>query len=159
TTSFALTLDGARDLVAFNFGSSASPVTGVLLSSHAAAYNLTNAGGISGTLTLTGLTGYTSVSGLPDIQPTAEILSADGTRHEAVLSTPVHSDGTFLLYPLPSSSSTAASYDVVIHGAGIATIIIKAVVVPLASNTDTTGTTTGTTGTTGSTDTTTTAPS
>ncbi len=151
TTSFALTVDGARDLVPFNFGTSAAPVTGVLLSPHAAAYNLDNVGGISGTLTLTSLTGYTSVSGLPDIQVTAETLSADGSRHVALLSAPVHSDGTFLLYPLPSSTSTAASYDVVIHGAGIATIIVKAVTVPLASTstaTTTTGTTTTGTGTT-----------
>lgn len=152
TTSFALTLDGARDLVPFAFGTSATPAQGVLLSPHAAAYNLANVGGISGTLTLTGLSGYTAVSGLPDIQATAETLSADGSRHVALLSTPVHADGTFLLYPLPSSTSTAASYDVVIHGAGIATIIVKAVTVPLAStttNTTTTGaTTTGTTPTT-----------
>jgi Domain of unknown function (DUF4382) len=134
TTSFALSLDGARDLVPFTFGTTASPVNGILLSSHAGAYNLDNAGGISGTLTLTSLTGYTSVSGLPDIQATAEALSADGSRHVAVLSTPVHSDGTFLLYPLPSSTSTAASYDVVIHGAGIATIIIKAVTIPLSTS-------------------------
>jgi Domain of unknown function (DUF4382) len=133
TTSFTLSLDGARDLVPFTFGTSASP-NGILLSSHASAYNLDNVGGISGTLTLTGLTGYTGVSGLPDIQATAETLSADGSRHVAVLSTPVHTDGTFLLYPLPSSTSTAASYDVVIHGAGIATIIVKAVTIPLAAS-------------------------
>jgi hypothetical protein len=153
TTAFAVTMDGARDLVPFNFGSSAAPVTGILLSSHAAAYNLANAGGISGTLTLTSLSGYTGVSGLPDIQVTAETLSADGSRHVAVLSTPVHSDGTFLLFPLPSGTSTAASYDVVIHGAGITTIIVKAVTIPLAS---TTTATTGTTGTTATTDSTTT---
>ena len=61
-----------------------------------------------------------------------------------VLSTPVHADGTFLLYPLPTSSSTAASYDVVIHGPDIATIIIKAVAVTLDSTTATTSTNTAT---------------
>jgi hypothetical protein len=144
TTTFAISLDGGRDLVPFNFGTSAAPAYGVLLSSHAGAFNLDNVGGISGSLTLTNFTGYTT-----GIQATAETLSADGSRHVAVLSTPVRSDGSFLLYPLPSSTSTAATYDVVIHGAGIATIIIKSVTIPLA--TSTTDTTTSTTNTTDST--------
>ncbi|MBS0577629.1 MAG: hypothetical protein JSR36_00040 [Proteobacteria bacterium] len=148
TTAFTLSLDGARDLVPFSFGScaggtaatpAASCAGGILLSSHAGAFNLDNVGGISGTLTLTNLT---NTSG---IQATAETVSADGTRHVAVLSTPVRSDGTFLLYPLPSSSSNAAVYDVVIHGPGMATIIVKSVSVTItaSSTTDTSTTTTG----------------
>jgi Domain of unknown function (DUF4382) len=152
TTTFALSIDGGRDLVPFTFGPLAAsadgtgpaPVYGVILSSHAGAFNLENVGGISGTLTLTNFASYTS-----GIQATAETLSADGSRHMAVLSTPVRSDGSFLLYPLPSSTSTAATYDVVIHGAGIATIILKAVTIPLAtSTTDSTSTTSATTGST-----------
>jgi hypothetical protein len=131
--SFTINMDGGRDLVPFTFAS--TPTTGILLSSHASAYDLSQVGGISGTLTLTNLTGYSAVSGLPDIQASAEILSADGTRHELVLSTPVNSDGTFLLYPLPTSSSTPAFYDVVIHGGGIATIIIKNVELTLGTTT------------------------
>ncbi len=131
--SFTINMDGGRDLVPFTYAS--TPTTGILLSSHASAYDLSQVGGISGTLTLTNLTGYSAVSGLPDIQASAEILSADGTRHEVVLSTPVNSDGTFLLYPLPTSSSTPAYYDVVIHGGGIATIIIKNVELTLGTTT------------------------
>jgi hypothetical protein len=153
TTSFTLSLDGSRDLVPFTFGTCAAGTsatdgasnpacaTGILISSHASAYNLDNVGGISGTLTLTNLTNVTG------IQATAETLSADGTRHMAVLSTPVHTDGTFLLYPLPSSTSTAAIYDVVIHGPGMATIIVKSVSVTLtdtstSTNTSSTGSST-----------------
>lgn len=128
--SFTINMDGARDLVPFSYAATPA-TTGILLSSHASAYDLSQVGGIQGTLTLTSLTGYTSVSGLPQIQVAAETLSADGTRHEVVLSTPVHADGTFLLYPLPSSSSTPALYDVVIHGLGIATLIIKNVALTL----------------------------
>jgi hypothetical protein len=141
TTTFTISLDGTRDLVPFNFGTTATPAYGVLLSSHAGAFNQDNVGGISGSLTLTNFAGYTT-----GIQATAETLSADGSRHVAVLSTPVRSDGSFLLYPLPSSTSTAATYDVVIHGAGIATIIIKSVTIPLTtSTTDTTNPTASTT--------------
>src|SRR5580692_2074141 len=161
--SFTVNIDGNRDLVPFLYAptGASSGINGIMLSSHATAFDLSQVTGIQGTLTLTNLTGYTAVSGLPDIQATAESLSADGTRHEVVLSVPVHSDGTFLLYPLPTSSSTAVYYDVVIHGSGIATIIIKNVYVSLPSTsssssfgsstttgTTTTDTTTATTGTT-----------
>jgi hypothetical protein len=130
--SFTINMDGARDLVPFAYAS--TPATnGILLSSHAGGYDLSQVGGISGTLTLTNLTNYSAQSGLPDIQVSAETLSADGTRHEAVLSTAVHSDGTFLLFPLPTSSSTPAYYDLVIHGGGIATIIIKNVQLTLGT--------------------------
>jgi len=130
--SFTVSMDGAHDLIPFTYAA-APAATGILLSSHASAYDLSQVGGIQGTLTLTNLSGYTSVSGLPDLQVSAETLSTDGTRHEVVLSTPVHADGTFLLYPLPTSSSTPAFYDVVIHGAGIATIIIKNVQLTLGT--------------------------
>jgi Domain of unknown function (DUF4382) len=152
--SFTVNIDGNRDLVPFVYPQAGKGgINGIMLSSHATAFDLSQVTGIQGTLTLTNLTGYTAVSGLPDIQATAESLSADGTRHEVVLSVPVHSDGTFLLYPLPTSSSSAVYYDVVIHGSGIATIIIKNVYVTLPStsssstfgSTTATGTTTDTT--------------
>jgi hypothetical protein len=178
TASFAINLNGTTDLVPFSFGASSTTskplancptygqtgitagCAGILLSQHAAAYDLSEVGGIQGQLTLTNLTGITGVSGLPDLVVSAEVLSADGSRHELIASTPVHSDGSFLLYPLPTNSSTPAIYDVVIHGAGIATIIIRNVTVTLSSSAttqaSTTGsTTTGTTGTTGTTSTTT----
>jgi hypothetical protein len=128
--SFSVNMDGNQDLVPFSYSAAATP--GILLSSHAGAFDLSQVGGISGTLTLTNLP--TASTGVPIIQASAETLSADGTRHEIVLSTAVHSDGTFLLYPLPTSSSTPVLYDVVIHGAGIATIIIKGVEVTLGTN-------------------------
>ena len=80
------------------------------------------------------------------------MLSADGSRHVVVSSTPVHADGTFMLYPLAagSDSNSPDVYDVVIHGPGIATIIIKGVQVFQASVTTTTTVPTATTeGTTG----------
>jgi hypothetical protein len=127
---FAINMLGTSDLVPFTYGTSTA---GVMLSSHATAYDLTRVAGISGQLSLTNLSSSTSTSGLPAIQATAEVLSADGSRWVAVASTPVNADGSFLIYPLASSSSNAVYYDVVIHGPGIATIIIQSVNVELVS--------------------------
>ena len=145
---FAIAINGSTDLVQFSF----SGASGIMLSSHATAFDLTRVGAISGTLTLTNLSSSTANSGLPAIEASAEVLSPDGSRHVVVSSTPVHADGTFMLYPLAagSGSNSPDDYDVVIHGPGIATIIIKGVQVFQASATATTtvpsATTQGTTG-------------
>ncbi|TLY90521.1 MAG: DUF4382 domain-containing protein [Gammaproteobacteria bacterium] len=143
TTSFAITFDGARDLTPFSYAGATTP-NAILLSSHASAFDLSEVGGIQGQLTLTNLAGINSAAGLPAIQVSAQSLSADGTRHVVVSRAPVHADGSFLLYPLATSSSSPTEYDLVIHGPGIATIIIKAVQVTLASSSAATTTTTGT---------------
>jgi hypothetical protein len=121
-------LDGARDLVPFLYSNAA----GVLLNPHLSAYDSTTVGAITGTLTISGLTGISSKSNASyvNIQVTAESVSTDGTRHVAVNSTAVKSsDGTFTLYPLPTTSASPTSYDLVIHGPAIATIIVKGVTV------------------------------
>lgn len=159
TAEFALTFDGARDLTAFTYGGA----RGVLLSSHMSAYDLSQVGGIQGQLTLTNLTGLTSANGTPGLEVAAELLTADGSRHFVVARAPVASDGSFTLYPLATSVATfnalgnnttnLTSYDLVIHGPGIATIIVKNVQIPPVSSSPggpgagstTTGTTTGTT--------------
>jgi hypothetical protein len=132
--SYATVVDGTSDLVPFSF---AGNTPGILLSQHATAYDLSQAGAISGQLTLTNIT--TGSSGLPAIQVSAETLSADGSRHVVVSSTMVQADGSFMLYPLTTNSSIniPLTYDVVIHGPGIATIIIKSVQVPRQSSTTT----------------------
>ena len=125
TVSFATTFDGNRDLHLFTYPKSATQ--GVLLSSNPAASDLSTTGGISGTLTLTSLTAINAVSDRVGIQACAELLSTDGTHHVVVACAPVQTDGTFTIYPLPSNSKTPTVYDVVIHGFGIQTIIIKSV--------------------------------
>ena len=145
-SSFDINIDGTLDLVPFTYG--AIQTNGVLLSSHATAYDLSTVGTIQGTLTLTDVTSATN--GLPAIQVNAESLSSDGTRHVVVLTTTVNASGDFTLYPLPLSSSTTTFYDVVIHGPTIATIVIKNVELTATSSTATTtpGTTTNSTNTT-----------
>jgi hypothetical protein len=144
TAEFGLNFDGVRDLTAFTYGGA----NGVLLSSHVNAYDLSRSGGIQGTLTLTNLSGLTSANGTPGIEVSVESLSADGTRHFVVARAPVASDGSFTVYPLAANSSTNTSYDLVIHGPGIATIIIKNILIPATTSNgvSTAGTTaTGTT--------------
>jgi hypothetical protein len=142
SNSFAVAFDGNSDLVPFSY---ARGTPGILLSSHGTGYDLSQAGAISGQLTLTNIT--TAASGLPAIGVTAQTLSTDGTRHVIVSATSVLADGSFLLYPLATNSSTTSplTYDVVIAGPGIATIIIKSVQVPRPSNSSTSTTTSSTT--------------
>lgn len=118
--SLAINLDGTRDLVPFTF----AKVTGVLLNPHMTSFGSSTVGAVQGTLSgVAASSGSTNV----DIQVTAEALSADGTRHVAVNSAPVKADGTFIIYPLSVPSSSAATYDLVIHGPGITTIIVTGV--------------------------------
>ena len=129
TSEFALRFDGARDITAFTYAAGGVTVTAALLSSHIVAADLSKSGGIQGQLTLTNLA-LTSANGTPGLEVTAESLSADGTRHVVVASSPVSAAGSFTLYPLAADSRNNTSYDIVIHGAGIATIIIKDVLIP-----------------------------
>lgn len=121
----AINVDGSKDLVPFTYSNAA----GMVLNPHITAYDQSASGAISGTLDVSSLTGLSSpsTSSYLNIQVTAESLSTDGTRHIAVNSAPVKSDGTFTIYPLSTSSSSSTSYDLVVHGAGIATIIVKGV--------------------------------
>ncbi|HYL02723.1 MAG TPA: DUF4382 domain-containing protein [Steroidobacteraceae bacterium] len=147
TAQFAVGFDGARDLTPFTYAGASA----ILLNPHENAYDLSLSGGIQGQLTLTNLTGISGASGLPDIQVSAESLTADGSRHFVVASAPVSSSGSFMLYPLASNVSNPTSYDLVIHGPGIATIIIKSIQIPLASPAAAAGASTGTTSATTST--------
>lgn len=133
TVSFGANFDGNRDLHLFNYTVAGTPTPGVLFGPNAVATDLSTTGGISGTITLTSTsltstttpTALTSVSDRVALQANAELLSADGSHHVIVASAPVQTDGTFTIYPLQSNSKTPTAYDVVIHGPGIQTIIIK----------------------------------
>ena len=122
--SVALTLDGIHDLVQFAYGTQ----TGVLLNPHSSGYDVSTTGAAKGTIDVTNIASSVETSGAIDVQVTAETLSTDGSRHIAVKTAQVATDGTFVLYPLPiSSGSTGTTYDLVIHGPQIATVIVKSV--------------------------------
>lgn len=136
-TAFAVGIDfdAEKDLVPFIY----SGQPGFLLNPHLAAYDLSTAGTIQGTITLTTdttttttTTSFATASGNPAIEVSAETLSADGTRHVVVKSTPLQADGSFVLYPLTTNatstdSTTTTTYDLVIHGPNIQTIVIQGV--------------------------------
>ena len=138
TVSFASSWDLNRDLHIFaippatntssSSSSSSSANVGVLLSAGSGfSSDLSTTGGISGTLTLTSLTNFTSVSDRVAIQACAETLPANSNHYQVVLCAPVQTDGTFTIYPLQSNSKTATLYEVVIHGPNISTIVIHSV--------------------------------
>lgn len=155
--TLAINFDGSKDLVPFTYAgtigtSTAGSVTVVngvstwLLNPHMTGYDTGQAGAIQGTLDLTNvstLVSGQSNSSLADIQVTAESLSTDGSRHVAVNSAPVSissggTTGTFTLYPLATSTSSPTSYDLVIHGPAIETIIVKGVTVNVGDPSTTT---------------------
>ena len=73
--------------------------------------------------------GNASAPAAPDcadeISVSAQVLSSDGLRHEAVRRYKVDSTGGFALYPLPEASS----YDLVITGKHMRTMVVKGVAV------------------------------
>jgi Domain of unknown function (DUF4382) len=128
TVTLAADIQAVRGLVLFNYGSA----VGALLTPTVAAYNTSNAGGLSGELDLTAVTSDV-LTGNQGIVATAELLSSDGSRYVGVKSVNVSAGGTFSIYPLPVASSGTTNYDLVIHGPGIQTIIITAI--PVTSGT------------------------
>ncbi len=136
----------------FNYGTE----TGVLLSPHTAAYDVSNTGTIKGQVDTSNISSSVDSNGQINVQVTAETVSTDGSRHTAVKTVNVANDGSFVLYPLPAASTTTDStgvttstattinYDLVIHGPAISTIIVKSVPVSAGDPTSTTLTSIGT---------------
>ncbi len=122
TTSVIVDFDASRDLVPISL--SGQPA--YLLNPHPQAYDANHAGTIQGAVSLSTLPVLTPAD-LPDIQVAAESVSSDGTRHVIIKTTRVGTDGSFILYPLSTASGAASSYDLVIHGPTIQTLIIKSV--------------------------------
>ena len=118
-----LVFDANRDLTEFLFGDQ----PGFLLNPSLSAYDERRVGTIQGQLDLSQLTVSTGTS-RPDLQVTAETLNDDSTRRVEVASAPITADGVFTLYPLPLDDSTSTTtYDLVIHGPAISTVVIREV--------------------------------
>ncbi len=120
--SVAVDVDAVRNFLLFDYGNA----VGAMLSVAPAAYDMAGVGAISGTLDLSAVPGDV-LTGAQGIVVTAERLSADGSRYEAVKSVAVSSSGAFTLYPLPLADTGSTSYEVVIHGPAIRTVIISQV--------------------------------
>lgn len=122
TTSTVIDFDAARDLVPILL--SGQPA--FALNPHPHSYDQKYSGTIEGAVSLAAVTTL-SAAGLPDVEVSAQSLSSDGTRHVIVKSTRVDANGNFALYPLSTASNAPTSYDLVIHGPDIDTVIIKSV--------------------------------
>jgi Domain of unknown function (DUF4382) len=122
TTTALIDFDATRDLVPISLGGQPA----FAFNPHPSLYNVKHAGSIQGAVSLTGVSTLTT-AGLPDVQVAAEALSSDGSRHVVVKTTRVASDGSFTLYPLSTASGAPGTYDLVIHGPTIQTVIIKSV--------------------------------
>lgn len=104
--------------------------TRALLNPGLQAADASRSGTITGTLDLSGI-----ATGIDGIVISAEAVDADNTRHSIVKSTRPRSDGSFTLYPLPADDSDQVSYDIVVHGPGISTLLVTGVPVQAGQST------------------------
>jgi len=145
-TQLDVQFDALRHLhyVTQTYGSSASQLF-AWLGAPAMTLDSTLAGGISGTLDLGALAAST-LSSSQGIIATAEQTSADGTRNVEIASAVVQvsgTAGTFTIYPLPAVAGGTTTYDIVIHGPGVQTMIVQSVPVSAGLPTATTSLSTG----------------
>jgi len=114
-----MTIDAARDVVSYAFGTN----IGYILTPVTTAYDVSTAGGISGTLDTSALPAGTAVA------VSAELPDSSQTHHAVVQRFVVNGNagGSFTLYPLPAPSGSATNYDLVISGAGAQTVLIRGV--------------------------------
>ena len=119
-----------RDIAQLNYGDRVA----FLLRPAAAITDLAQAGAIAGQVDTASLDNFTA-GGAYDVVVNAESLSAEGLRHVVSRSTPLAADGSFILAPLTiASGGAASSYDVVITGRNLQTVIIKDVKVKRAAS-------------------------
>lgn len=116
-----LLFDASRDLTEFRYGGE----TGFLLNPTLAAFDVKEAGTIRGTLNLS-LLAIDTGTGRPEIQVTAQRLDEGLGRRVIVGGASVGRNGSFVIYPLPlEEDGDPAEYDLVMHGPGIETIVIR----------------------------------
>jgi hypothetical protein len=128
TASAAVVFDAGRDLSRFVY----SDTVGFALNPRFVGYDLANVGTIRSQLGISLITVDANTS-RPNVQVTATTPNSAGTRNVPVLSAPLRTDGTFVLYPFLMDDDSPATYDLVVHGPGIQTMIIKSVPVQSGS--------------------------
>lgn len=118
-----LLFDAARDLTEFRYGGE----IGFLLNPTLKAFDANAAGTIRGTLNLS-LINIDTGTGRPEIHVTAQKLDEGSGRRAVVGGASVSRNGSFVIHPLPlEEDGDPAEYDLVIHGPGIETIVIREV--------------------------------
>ncbi len=124
TVTSSVFFDAARDLVAFRF----SDRPGFVLNPRLVAFDLDKVGSIQAQLDVSSVAPNPD-TGRPDVEVTAERLDEELGRRVEVASAPVRADGGFTLYPLPvdKQADDPTTYDLVIHGPAVTTVIIRGV--------------------------------
>ncbi|MDI1301523.1 MAG: DUF4382 domain-containing protein [bacterium] len=118
------------DIVKFMHGTSTAFTLKPLLTY----FDLDNAGAISGQIDTSGLYPANARGGY-NLVIKAEDLSPAGSRHYVVRATTIDAGGNFRLYPLPiPAGQSARSFDVVMRGRNMETIIVKNVSVTRSSD-------------------------
>lgn len=125
TLNLAVDFDLEHDLVRFKHGTEYY----FTMKPNLRYFDLNQSGAITGTVDQTQLCTSTLTGCAYNMIVKAEILSADGSRHFDTRATTVKSDGSFSLYPLPSGKT----YDVLIRGRNIETMLVKNVTAPAGS--------------------------
>ncbi len=115
-TNLAVTIDAARDVVTYEYGSN----TGYILSPNVSVHDASKAGAIAGSVDTRGL-----AADHPPVYVSAQERSGTGTHHVVVQRRRIAADGTFELYPLPAAKNGAKLYDVVISCAAADTVIVR----------------------------------
>jgi hypothetical protein len=117
-------VDALRNLTIFSYGGQIR----TLLDPGLAAYNDADAGTITGTFDLSAIAN-SSINSRQGVVVSAERVEPAGTRHTAVKSVRLGTGGSFTLYPLPVDDTGTSTYDIVVHGPGVSTLIITGVAV------------------------------
>ncbi|NJD32108.1 MAG: DUF4382 domain-containing protein [Gammaproteobacteria bacterium] len=121
--SLAITIDAARDVVRYDYGSN----KGYLLTPYVSVDDEDSSGTLKGSVDASALP-----AGHPPITVSAEVRTSSGSHRVVVQRRQVAADGSFILYPLPGSKS-GKKYDVVITCAGADTVIVRDVPVTAGS--------------------------
>ncbi len=116
TVNLALTLDAARTVATYEYGTE----TGYIMSPAVRVDDAAKAGSIAGTVDASALP-----AGHATVYASAQLKDEAGDRYQLVQRRPVAADGSFTLYPLPAPKSGEKLYDVVISGAGSDTVIVR----------------------------------
>jgi hypothetical protein len=125
TSTVVLDIDALRNLVIFEYGGQ----TAALLNPGMKAYNAADVGTVTGTFNLSAIPSAV-IDSDQGVVVSAEVVDADGLRHSVVKSTRLGSDGSFTLYPLPTvDDDDTGTYDIVVHGPGVATLVVTDVIV------------------------------
>lgn len=124
TLSLAIDFDVDRDVLKFFSGGDQAYV----LKPRLVYFDLSHVGAIVGSIDPSDLASASNPNGAFNLVIKAETLSADNSHHVVDRATTIRADGSFTLFPLHiPTGSMSTTYDVMLRGRSMETIIIKSV--------------------------------